>query len=106
MLKSAYWYLLANIGFDTAENEPAKIFQILQKKMPIIFFANFRYLPFSRGKPAEAAALSAGAGPRRSCSREPRPPDTEVQTDAILKRPHYASPEAQISLQLIGSNKR
>ena len=32
MLSNAYYNILVNIGFDTAENEPAKICKTLQKK--------------------------------------------------------------------------
>ena len=42
MLQNAYWYLLAKIGFDTAENEPAKNLQKFLQK--IADFANFAEL--------------------------------------------------------------
>ena len=69
MLQNAYWYLLAKIGFDTAENEPAKIPQAFADVANLTTLAEGRapvmppLWPRQRQTTAVAANFNPDTGP-------------------------------------------
>ena len=61
-IPTSIWYLLAKIGFDTAENEPVKNWQILQKL--------HGWLRVSSNLPAELAELAVQLAAREVAARQ------------------------------------